>query len=1420
MSQALDKMKALTRKGNDGKTDLLLRFFESSFFDEWIALLYLYQNTAAGVQDYLCNKLHELPQKGFERFLLQFVLLAVSRPGSALEKVLTDLCSKSFRIAVKVYWLLFAVVQDNPKSKHVAELKDRCEEAALKGDWEVPFLQTSLDPISPRFLSPPVSPAAALTASYHNQHRFRRSLETNLRDSASGRLSQLPEALRHLADLAPLPNPPPPIPEGSAVAGSPPPPATPLFARLSETLLAKAAAASNAAAAAAAAASAAATAEKASDASDAEPLPVLVEGSAWSSSFKERYRRLKQELGEGEGVTALLAKSKSIGGGAVVSAVADDDSSSASGAKGSGGGENEGNAAAAAAAAVAAAAPYGSAALDAITRIRHDTYGATLDFVDTLCEASSSLMRLPQEERHRALRHGLDTINKEIETASQHDVVVWWPMCENNERVLRLCAKEAVLLNSREKAPFMLFVEVLSNPDTIGSSGCSNEREGDGGKDPGIGAGRAGDTLQPVKASATAAGTPYADSARSLIGSSQHSRGPSNDSVTDSAFTGPAPEPHPESPSTPQAVASAAAAAGPAAPGSHANDSPSLTPSPAPPPQHATAAADASSLSGVLRTPSAVADSSSAGAEPPSVSLQPPLPPPTLPSSAPPELPSAAKAKRETTPSRVSPFARMTSPLSKSTSHNGPESAGAAGAADGKESKLASKLRVLKPHALQLASGSEPLPQQRSSGAAALKQHASEQQFSAIHKQLDWSYSNQQIQELMHPAGSSSEQASAAQEAPQPSFSRRMDQAMASLRGDAPLIKLHIRVLEDHSGLQPTRSAPAAAEGTAAAADHREDTGVASAAAAAAATAASSPPGRAPWLLNKLGWCRSKADVDGGADLDGWTQSPFPRPAKHAARNVVSVRLEVAGGVNLSILSPHRKSRRVPSHEAIDIMAGKFKVHQIPPPLTMGPPLTMPVPEEESAEAGGVPAPIMCASPVLNGPNGPTAGGAPWLEDDAAAEPPAVAVRHPDEASSSPERERQSTAAAAAAADAIASTVSEAEVADAFPGFLMPSSSTRVPLTIADSHPSALPLAGSALEAATAAATATPPSTSAPTAIPAGLAPLSAARPTVSDAAKASAAAASSSGSSKAKDTAADKRQREANAVYGERWQHKVARIRRESPHGQRPGWALRCVIVKSGDDCRQEQLAIQLIRTFHEIFSEASLPLWVRPYEVLTTSNRTALIEMIPDSLSIHTIKHRSPPGTSLSEHFFAKFGRRSAACIQAQRNFTESMAAYSIICYLLQIKDRHNGNIMLDDEGHIVHIDFDFMLSNAPGGINFESPPFKLTREYLEVMDSNAEGKASELFDYFKVLCIQAFLAARKHHDRILYLVKMMSKSGFACFKGGDRAVKNLEKRFQLNATEVQCVQHVLQLISDSLDAWRTRQYDYYQRVLNGIL
>lgn len=56
-----------------------------------------------------------------------------------------------------------------------------------------------------------------------------------------------------------------------------------------------------------------------------------------------------------------------------------------------------------------------------------------------------------------------------------------------------------------------------------------------------------------------------------------------------------------------------------------------------------------------------------------------------------------------------------------------------------------------------------------------------------------------------------------------------------------------------------------------------------------------------------------------------------------------------------------------------------------------------------------------------------------------------------------------------------------------------------------------------------------------------------------------------------------------------------------------------------------------------------------------------------------------------------------------------------------------------MIDAEGHIIHIDFGFLLSNAPGkGMRLERAPFKLTQEFVDVLG----GQESKRFIQFRNL------------------------------------------------------------------------------------
>ena len=71
-------------------------------------------------------------------------------------------------------------------------------------------------------------------------------------------------------------------------------------------------------------------------------------------------------------------------------------------------------------------------------------------------------------------------------------------------------------------------------------------------------------------------------------------------------------------------------------------------------------------------------------------------------------------------------------------------------------------------------------------------------------------------------------------------------------------------------------------------------------------------------------------------------------------------------------------------------------------------------------------------------------------------------------------------------------------------------------------------------------------------------------------------------------------------------------------------------------------------------------------------------------------------------------------------------------MVSFILQIKDRHNGNILIDESGHLIHIDFGFIFDWSPGkDMRFESAAFKLTQEFIDILGGSPSAAAFRLFE-----------------------------------------------------------------------------------------
>jgi phosphatidylinositol 3-kinase len=152
-------------------------------------------------------------------------------------------------------------------------------------------------------------------------------------------------------------------------------------------------------------------------------------------------------------------------------------------------------------------------------------------------------------------------------------------------------------------------------------------------------------------------------------------------------------------------------------------------------------------------------------------------------------------------------------------------------------------------------------------------------------------------------------------------------------------------------------------------------------------------------------------------------------------------------------------------------------------------------------------------------------------------------------------------------------------------------------------------------------------------------------------------------------------------------------------------------LMVKTGDDLRQDQLVMMMIQLLDGLLKRETLDLCLTPYSIIAMSPSSGLMEFVDGSIPISQIlaKHNNS-----ILNFFQSTSPQSGAKYEIKpgvlSTYIRSCAGYCVITYLLGVGDRHLDNILLQASGHFFHIDFGFIFGRDPKPL---PPAFRLTRE-----------------------------------------------------------------------------------------------------------
>mmetsp|Transcript_20671 Transcript_20671/g.41598 ORF Transcript_20671/g.41598 Transcript_20671/m.41598 type:complete len:310 (+) Transcript_20671:1297-2226(+) len=152
----------------------------------------------------------------------------------------------------------------------------------------------------------------------------------------------------------------------------------------------------------------------------------------------------------------------------------------------------------------------------------------------------------------------------------------------------------------------------------------------------------------------------------------------------------------------------------------------------------------------------------------------------------------------------------------------------------------------------------------------------------------------------------------------------------------------------------------------------------------------------------------------------------------------------------------------------------------------------------------------------------------------------------------------------------------------------------------------------------------------------------------------------------------------------------------------------------------------------------------------------------------------------------------------------YVKSCAGYCVVTYLLGVGDRHLDNILLHQNGHLIHCDYSFILGNDPKTYL----PMRITEDMIRGFG----GKESDNYAKFLSCTGAAFLVLRRHNNlhSLLSQICSMAHSNMrdvSLNQPPEEAVFAMRGRFRLDLSDDDALAYIEDVVERSIASkmWR---------------